>query len=245
MKQILFTKGNIALIISLLAAGAGLVAALVVALQGGHQASMTLSPSFGEVAIGETISISVNVAADLPVNAFTGDVVFDSAVFRVQKIDYNTSIANLWVTEPWYNKSDNTVYFAGGTTERSGFLGEGTLLTIELVAERAGFVKIGLENIRILQHDGFGTDAVVADAIDSKFTSEVLITQKSLTLRTPQDTWVAVANEAPSTDLNGDGKQNFADLSIFLLHLGGSNPRYDFNQDGKVNLGDLSILTSQ
>lgn len=45
-----------------------------------------------------------------------------------------------------------------------------------------------------------------------------------------------------STDLNGDGKVDLIDFSIFLTDWGTSNPRSDFNHDGTVDLADFSIL---
>lgn len=55
-----------------------------------------------------------------------------------------------------------------------------------------------------------------------------------------------VGNQLPaggtSPDVNGDGKINLVDFSIFLLSWGTSDVREDFNQDGTVNLADFSIL---
>ncbi len=43
-------------------------------------------------------------------------------------------------------------------------------------------------------------------------------------------------------DLNGDGKVNLVDFSIFLTNWGSDDIRADFNQDGSVNLADFSIM---
>ncbi len=48
--------------------------------------------------------------------------------------------------------------------------------------------------------------------------------------------------EVVSADINGDGKVNLMDFSIFLLSWGTDDVRSDFNQDGTVNLADFSIL---
>jgi cysteine-rich repeat protein len=48
--------------------------------------------------------------------------------------------------------------------------------------------------------------------------------------------------ETGSSDLNGDGKVNLVDFSIFLLAWGTDDSRSDFNLDGIVNLGDFSIM---
>lgn len=45
-----------------------------------------------------------------------------------------------------------------------------------------------------------------------------------------------------SPDLNGDGKINLVDFSIFLTMWNTSNARADFNKDGTVNLADFSIM---
>ena len=47
-----------------------------------------------------------------------------------------------------------------------------------------------------------------------------------------------------SPDLNDDGAQTIADVSIFMRHLATQNFRSDFNNDGVVNLVDASILQS-
>ena len=45
-----------------------------------------------------------------------------------------------------------------------------------------------------------------------------------------------------SPDLNGDGKVNLVDFSIFLLSWNTHDIRSDFNRDGVVNLADFSIM---
>lgn len=45
-----------------------------------------------------------------------------------------------------------------------------------------------------------------------------------------------------SPDLNGDGKVNLVDFSIFLISWGKVDARSDFNKDGTANLGDFSIM---
>lgn len=50
----------------------------------------------------------------------------------------------------------------------------------------------------------------------------------------------AITEKSP--DLNGDGKVNLVDFSIFLLSWNTDTSRPDFNSDGRVNLGDFSIM---
>jgi hypothetical protein len=45
--------------------------------------------------------------------------------------------------------------------------------------------------------------------------------------------------------MNGDGKVNLVDFSIFLLSWGTDDPQADYNCDGAVNLADFSIMLFQ
>jgi hypothetical protein len=51
-----------------------------------------------------------------------------------------------------------------------------------------------------------------------------------------------VTSGGKTGDLNGDGKVNIIDLSIFLNYWGTTDPTADFNNDGIVNILDISIL---
>lgn len=237
MKRLDLSPGSIAIAFAALLGGISLVAAIMVAVSGTETTTMSLSLANDKIAVGESVDVSVIISSEVPVNAFTGEVLFDKNVFSVESISYNTEVADLWVTEPWYSKADNTVYFAGGTTKPGGFVGEDSLLTITLKAANPGYVVTKLQNHRILLHDGFGTDATLPASADTL-----------LSFYTPEETkpvattWVQVGEVKPSTDLNNDGKQSLADIAIMMLQLGGKNTRYDFNQDGLVNMTDFSIL---
>jgi len=220
-----------------------MVAALAVSLPGmiAPQAELRITPQEANLRIGDTLVVTVDVESVVPVNAFTGEVIFNSNVFAVDKIEYNNSIADLWVTEPWYSKGENIIYFAGGTTKPGGFTGKGSLMTIYLRAEKVGFVDIDFDHVKILQHDGLGSETTV-EIIDSLFTAAVLEQQTNYIKSSKDQQWISIEKTPPSTDLNGDEKVSLADISIFTLHFGSSNARYDFNQDGKVNFADLSII---
>jgi len=51
-----------------------------------------------------------------------------------------------------------------------------------------------------------------------------------------------IPSGASSPDLNGDGKVNLIDFSIFLISWNTSDVRTDFNHDGTTNLADFSIM---
>lgn len=204
---------------------------------------MYIEPAEKTVSVGDTFTIDVMVRSDKLVNVFAGELRFDEDVLSVTKIDYNTSIADLWAEKPWYENGEGTLNFAGGTT-KGGFTGDSSLITVTLRADSEGKGMLDLHNPRILRHDGAGTDVALPEPIDVIFTvteetlaSENMVRQKNVS--TPID----VIQKPPTTDLNGDGRQSIIDISIFILHIGNDNPRYDFNLDGKVNTRDLSIIT--
>ena len=212
----------------------------------GEPVSVHIEPTHGTLAIGETFSVRVVVESTIPVNVFKGLLTFDPVKLSVTAIDYNTSIANLWAEEPWYSNGDGTVNFTGGTTLPGGFTGQGSLVTITFTAKAAGDVHIRMSEMRILQHDGLGTDVPLTTPIDALFAVASETLQKETLLATPvTGPTITVIPETLSTDLNHDGKQTISDISIFMTDLITKNRRSDFNQDGSVNLKDLSILTRQ
>ena len=212
----------------------------------GPAANVRIEPTSGLAVVGETFVIQVIVTASVPVNVFKGLLVFDTEKLEVASIDYNTSIADLWAEEPWYSNGDGTINFIGGTTKAGGFIGEGSLLTVTFKTKQSGEAHVAMEEMRILQHDGLGTDITIEKPLDSIFA----ISSDSLEAQTVFETklagpTVSVVNEAPQTDLNGDGKQTIADTSIFMTDLLTQNNRSDFNEDGAVDLKDLSILNTK
>lgn len=206
--------------------------------------SITLEPTSGTRIVGETFVTTLKIKSTTPVNVFKGLLVFDESKLTVTSIDYNTSIADLWAEEPWYSNGDGTINFTGGTTARGGFVGEGILITITFTAKNPGEAMVALEDMRVLRHDGFGTEAPLSAPIDAVFAVEEAQLEKETLFNGPlEGPKVTVIPEAPDRDLNDDGKQSMADVSIFMSDLVSKNLRSDLNGDGAVNLEDLSILT--
>lgn len=222
----------------------GLVGIMATVLNVGvrPEAEMHLEPNEGVSIIGKPLYVTLKVRSDVPVNAFSGLISFDPARLRVIGIDYNTSIADLWVERPWYENGEGTINFAGGTTKPGGFSGEDTLIKIAFMPEAEGDARLVLSQARVLEHNGFGTDADIAEPIDALFSVERLTTEAAAISDTMSDSKFTVVPEKPNPDLNGDGKISTADVSIMMMQLLSNNPRYDLNTDGKVNLADLSIL---
>lgn len=209
-------------------------------------AEMYLAPASKTVPLGEMFTVDVMVRSTEPTNVFAGELLFDTDTLGVSSISYNTSIADLWAERPWYSSGAGTVNFAGGTTRPGGFVGNDSLLRITFETVGSGESELVIQDPHILRHDGEGTEVTLPTPIDSVFTIEDdgggtssfenIVSEESA--RSP----VKIIEEPPTTDLNGDGEQSIADISIFMLNIAGNDPRFDFNGDGKVNTKDLSIL---
>lgn len=198
---------------------------------------MRLETSAKVVRVGDTFTTKIIVSSQQATNVYAGQVRFDPAKLVVDSINYNTSIADLWVEEPWYVDGDGTITFAGGTTRHNGFVGSDTLLTVTFRAIAHGTQTVWLSNERILLHDGFGTDAVLADTV-----AAVVSVESSIVEQTEQSRLVIV-DSVTSADLNGDGEITIRDTSIFMQDLATQSKRSDFNGDGRVTLADYSIFS--
>ncbi len=206
--------------------------------------SMEIEPTTKVTTIGDTFDIHITVRSTVPVNVFHGELNFDHNVLAIRSIDYNTDMADLWAEEPWYSNGAGTMNFTGGTTRDGGFSGEGSLITVTFETLQTGKGAISLNKSRILLHDGLGTDADLTKPISTIITVDDSETSADKNKADQQsiETTYTVIKELPSTDLNSDGKQSMADISIFMLNIAGSDPKYDFNLDGEVNIKDLNIL---
>lgn len=249
MKWIRREQGTVmsgALVAGVIVAVLSTMSVVMVPLFQGSSAEMWVTPDTGVYGAGDTFELTVMVSAQVPVNVFKGDIRFDPTVLAVDAITYNTSIADLWAEKPWYENGAGTINFIGGTTRTGGFMGTDALMTITLRAIGVGSSPLHFEDVRILAHDGFGTDVVVGEPIDALFSVAKEQTVAAETVAAPDSTTgtVIVAIERPHTDLNDDGKQTIADTSIFMLHLFSDDTRYDFTGDGVVDTKDLSVLMS-
>jgi hypothetical protein len=221
-----------------------LTASLALAPSEGVEAGLSLSPHELTATLDTPIKLEVTISAQKPINAFMGEVVFDTNLFTVDHIEYNTELADLWVTEPWYSKADNTIYFAGGTTRAGGFLGKDNLLTIYLSSRNTGETVVGIKNARVLKHDGFGTDATLGTSIDTVISLLAQDEVEPADDKKDTETAVTILPSLPNYDINNDGKVSLADVASLMLKLGSSDLRFDFSGDGVVSTVDLSLILS-
>ena len=240
-----FEKGTTAPIVLTVAGLLGLLALLSMqasVFDTGLIVDMRTEPQQGLLTVGETFNVTIVVESSIPVNAFAGELLFNNDVLSIQSIDYNTSIADLWAERPWYSNGDGTLTFADGTTRPGGFCGTDTLITVTFLTKNTGAGQISINNARILQHDGFGTDTQLQEPIDTIFTVTEKNSSSDVLRKSSYGTAYVVTQKMKSPDLNNDGKQTIADISIFMMHLARGNVRSDFNGDGKVTTADLSII---
>lgn len=244
-----FERGNIipgSLIASaIIALFAILGAELIIPTPPAAVADMYIVPSAASLTQGDMLTIQIMVDSSKPVNVFAGELRFDPHVLTVAAIDYNTSIADLWAELPWYNNGDGTLNFGGGTTRPGGFTGTGALITVTFRSIDIGTGSLTIHDPRILLHNGLGTDAPLEQTIDAIITINDVTSTERVTLGSgTKEIPLTVAKQAPSTDLNNDGKQSIADISIFMLYAAKNDPRGDLDRDGKVNTKDLNIILS-
>lgn len=191
---------------------------------------------------GDTFTVQILATSDVPVNVFKGAVRFNEEVLAVTNINYNTSLADLWAEEPWYQSGEGSIGFAGGTTRPGGFTGTESLLTVTFKALAAGNGNLVLNDTQILMHDGLGTEAPLTDYIDTLFIVASTTPESHIEHKAESLADVFISDTLPKPDLNDDGVVNIIDISLFLLFLPTNNPKGDLDNNGKVNNADLSII---
>ncbi len=111
------------------------------------------------VSVGDLVSIDMRVTSFDRVNAVVGQLDFDDELFAVVEINDGGSVVPLWVKRP-LEREYGTVSFSGIVP--GGFIGaDQVIFTVVLRALRAGDSALTLRDLRVLLHDGFGTDAPV------------------------------------------------------------------------------------
>lgn len=237
-------KGIVAPLIFVITAVIMLVAIISItntANRAGPTADMRIVPKEQVIRPNQRFEVSLVVESSLPVNVFSGQLSFNPDVLVVEQINYNTGVADLWAEEPWYSNGEGTVNFGGGTTQSGGFTGTEELLTITFRSLKEGEGIISLTEPQILRYDGLGTPSELVPPIDAIITinnDDAL----NLVSRENSDIRFIIAEKIPSTDLNEDGQQTIADVSVFIIGMLTYDRRLDFNLDGKVDTRDLSII---
>ena len=123
-------------------------------------ASLYLSPSSETYTVDNIFSVKVKINSGTEtINAAEGKLIFNSNEISVVNISKNSSIFNLWTTEPIFSNALGTIEFGGGVP--SGYQGvSGTIVTINFRAKTVGNVNVNFFSGSILAADGKGTDVL-------------------------------------------------------------------------------------
>lgn len=168
------------------------------------------------------------------VESVTTSVVFDvaqSAVSTVANIFFPPTIA---VSERQVPKGDPFTVsgFTVPQANVSSEIGGGTKTTLAATADGTGAWAIQVDTKSLT--DGLHT-------VKAYFKQDGGIQSgfgKSISFSVGEGAFA----DTGTADLNGDGKVNLVDFSIFLLKWNSDDIQSDFNGDGTVNLGDFSIM---
>ncbi len=173
------------------------------------------------VKIGETVTLFVTVQADSPINVLGGTIRYPNELVRIDSISEEDSIIDLW-TEKATTTEDGTIRFSGGVVSKSGFLGDGKVLSITLHPLQEGEAVITFDEKHMLAHDGTGMEV------------DCSINPITLSIR---------SDATPNPDVNGDTKVNIFDFGIVSARIFMTYDRsYDLNMDGIVSLEDIKVL---
>jgi hypothetical protein len=226
------------LIASIIAGVIGISGFLLSATVHKSEVTVHIEPNTGITIVGETFTTTLVVDSPFPTNVFRGVLYFDTSKLAIERIDYNTSLADLWAEEPWYSNGAGTLTFTGGTTKPGGFTGRDTLITITFRSTALGEARVGMKEVQVLKHDGLGTEAPLSQPIEALFTATPSVRADSSKISE-----VHIVTAIPDTDLNDDGTVNMIDVSVFLGDLITQNPRSDFSGDGRVTADDSTFFT--
>lgn len=202
-------------------AGTVLVASLFLAIAGLFGISINtedstrliLEPSNNNVVKGETFTTNLMLESNSPINAVQAEIKIDPNLLEFVSVSYENSPMDLWINEPIYQVDKNAVIFVGGITRPNGFTGQEKLMSMTFKAKENGSGWIEIMNSSVLKHDGTGADAE-AKIVNAEYKINDLVENNSQPA-TPTE------NPKPKygADLNGDGKFNLTDVSLFFSNL--------------------------
>lgn len=126
-------------------------------------ASLNFSPSSGSYAVGSTLSVAVYVSSTgQAMNAASGVVSFPQDKLEVTSLSKTGSIFTLWVQEPSFSNSAETVNFEG-IALNPGFRGaSGKLMTVNFRVKATGVALLNFSSGSVLANDGKGTNILTS-----------------------------------------------------------------------------------
>ena len=123
-------------------------------------ATLSASPSTGVYTTGTNFVVTVFVnTQSKSINAAEGILTYNPKELSVVSANRNSSIFNLWVTEPTFSNTAGTINFSGGLP--SGYSGSaGMVFTVTFRPLLAGTPRISFTGGSVLANDGQGTNVL-------------------------------------------------------------------------------------
>lgn len=176
------------------------------------------------ITTGSTSTVSLRLEAETPINVVGGVITYPTNLISVTSITTDTSLVNLWARKPSYSNELGIINFGGGIVEKGGFVGGGTVFTIQFETLGPGKADFQLEGAVMLAQDGHGTNV-----LSNERHGAVYIRDSGL----------------PSPDVNQDGALTLSDVNmVYLGTFGVYDEVLDINGDNDISLGDVSALIS-
>lgn len=176
------------------------------------------------VEVGESVTLHVIANTSEPVNVIGADIHIPNDTLKLDEIDREGTIIDLWTQEPHTEDLGETtrISFSGGIVSDTGLLGDAIVLSFSVTPHASGTATVYYEDVEMLAHDGTGRTVSCGHH------------PVTLTIRDA---------ETPSPDVNDDKVVNLFDLGIVSSRLFlAYNSIYDLNQDGRVTLSDLFVV---
>ena len=125
--------------------------------------SLYLSPSSGNISVGQTFSLVLRVnTGGVAINAAEGSIVFDQQKLSVTSVSKSGSVFSIWAEEPKFSNAEGNIEFAGGVPNPGYSGSNGVVITINFKAKTAttvrGYTEIVMVSGAILANDGQGTN---------------------------------------------------------------------------------------
>lgn len=220
----------------------GSIAALIAgsAASSGVETVLYIMPhSSTTLHVGETQDVDIRINTKTPINTVGATIQFPGDTLEVVGISKEKSFLDLWTEETSINEGTGEVHFSGGTLDRGGLSGVGTIVTLTLKAKKSGSAEISFKNSQIFAADGRGSEVPSSKRV---YTFEIPESKNAASSGAAGKMNEETLAPAP-IDFNGDGKVNIMDLSIIAIQIiAPYNAKFDLDRDGAATLADLSIF---
>ncbi len=123
-------------------------------------ATLGIDPAQAKLVVGDTVTIELKIASDSSINTVGAAVVVPTGL-RLTDFEKG-AVLTQWIEDPVFNEEDSSVSFSGLIA--GGWKGQGTLLKLQFVAQKAGTYAFAYDPARteIYQNDGKGTPEPIA-----------------------------------------------------------------------------------